>query len=408
MQDALASPEQELLLLCARPRLEGDQEERIRALAAAPLNWPSFLATAGRNAVLPLLYPHLSRLCWNALPGPCAESLRTFHQNNQLRGLRLTAELIRVIELLHANQIPAIPYKGPALAASLYGDVALREYWDLDILVRPEDMVRVKQVLLAAGYLPGISLGPAQEKSLLRFGCERHFCSPDGQSILEVHWRITAKNHSLDFGPTGLWTGLQPISLSGSSLPQFSAENYLLVLCVHGGKHAWKCLSWVCDVAEMLRKHRDLDWELMFERARSVGAERLLALGLHLAENLLGATACPDLRSRVQRDPAIQSLAAEARESMLRHDAPATRPLELFWFFLRSRERWADRLRCALRVVLMPELSDWQAVNLPSGAHGLYPLVRVVRLLGKYSLGRMRGTPRRNLPASGAETFRNE
>src|SRR3712207_8653927 len=40
----------------------------------------------------------------------------------------------------------------------------------------------------------------------------------------------------------------------------------LLILCVHGTKHIWGRLSWICDVAELLRTQPDMDWEYVLDR----------------------------------------------------------------------------------------------------------------------------------------------
>jgi hypothetical protein len=46
-------------------------------------------------------------------------------------------------------------------------------------------------------------------------------------------------------------------------------EDLLLILCAHGAKHLWMALGWICDVAELLRVHRDMNWPDILEEARS-------------------------------------------------------------------------------------------------------------------------------------------
>ena len=66
----------------------------------------------------------------------------------------MTRELTRISALLENNGVCVIPWKGPILAAAAYGDVALRQFGDLDILVREQDAMRAKDLLLASGYRP--------------------------------------------------------------------------------------------------------------------------------------------------------------------------------------------------------------------------------------------------------------
>jgi len=57
-----------------------------------------------------------------------------------LHNFFLTKELLELLTLFEAHCIPASPYKGPALAIMAYGNLALRQFSDLNILVhkRPD------------------------------------------------------------------------------------------------------------------------------------------------------------------------------------------------------------------------------------------------------------------------------
>ena len=72
------------------------------------------------------------------MPADAREELEGRAQANRLRDLELTGELARLLDRFRRDGIAAVPYKGPVLAAQAYGDVALREFVDLDILVHPD------------------------------------------------------------------------------------------------------------------------------------------------------------------------------------------------------------------------------------------------------------------------------
>jgi hypothetical protein len=44
-----------------------------------------------------------------------------------------------------------VPFKGPALAVQAYGDLSLRQYDDLDLLIHEADVPRAYQLLIANG-----------------------------------------------------------------------------------------------------------------------------------------------------------------------------------------------------------------------------------------------------------------
>src|SRR5712692_1266149 len=125
-------PEDVLLLYCARTRLDSGKAERLRALLNEKLDWLYLCETAMQHGMAPLVYCHLNTVAPEAVPVTWREFLRILIEDNARRALGLTARLFRVLEIFEANGILAVPYKGPALAALVYGNLALREFVDLD------------------------------------------------------------------------------------------------------------------------------------------------------------------------------------------------------------------------------------------------------------------------------------
>src|SRR2546427_4885417 len=70
------------------------------------------------------------------------------------RTLGVDALAAEAIEALRAAGIRSILLKGPALAGWLYGDGALREYDDCDLLVDPADTGVAAVVLRELGFQP--------------------------------------------------------------------------------------------------------------------------------------------------------------------------------------------------------------------------------------------------------------
>ena len=78
---------------------------------------------------------------------PIQLSLLEFGRTNSTRNLVLTAELLRLFNLFDQAEIPAISFKGPVLTQLLYGDFSLREFSDLDIVVREADVSKAEDIL---------------------------------------------------------------------------------------------------------------------------------------------------------------------------------------------------------------------------------------------------------------------
>jgi len=52
----------------------------------------------------------------------------------------MTSELIMLMKLFEENNIEAIAFKGPTLSQMAYGNLTLRQYADLDILIDEKDL----------------------------------------------------------------------------------------------------------------------------------------------------------------------------------------------------------------------------------------------------------------------------
>ena len=132
-------------------------------------------------------------------------------------------------------------------------------------------------------------------------------------------------------------------TFGGTSLRALPAEELLLVLCVHGCRHLWVRLKSVCDVAALVSREERLDWERVFREAHAAGARRMLALGLALARDLVGAVLPPEVSRRVDAEPAVHALVVDVRQRLFDDEMcqPASAAAQLF--YLRSRERWRDK-----------------------------------------------------------------
>jgi hypothetical protein len=71
----------------------------------------------------------------------------------EARGLNLNrvTQLVELLQRLSDHRIRALTFKGPAIAAGVYGHLGRRVSSDLDILVDRRDISRIRPLLLADG-----------------------------------------------------------------------------------------------------------------------------------------------------------------------------------------------------------------------------------------------------------------
>lgn len=379
--------EYRLLVACARRVLTGQQLEQAEAAITAGLDWDLLSRLAREHGLSPLLYSHLQRHFPLAVASRQEHRLKLFETG--VRNLSLSAALLNILEALRNAGIRALAYKGPTLAAALYGDIAWREISDLDILIDRPSFPAAREVLSGLGYQPSGN-PPAsghsrkQEDARLRSDCECEFYSADGQVTVDLHWQITAPHLAQRFSFDDLWDRHRMVTLGQKSVPTFSAEDTALVLAVHGGKHLWDRLGWLADFAESVRK--GLDWPALLLRARAARAERMLLLAFALAEDIMQIEIPCQFSSAIREDSVVQSVAAtiakrlfEDKHGKTNSDAEES---SLRWLTLvqLADRRW-DGIRSAGRFALGFGLREWQAVRLPDSLFPFYRLVRMATVL---------------------------
>ena len=299
----------EFRLLLACLTLPAD-EVVIRSLASQVEVWDRFLRYAEWHELTPLICNALTDSdC--TLPSATFEHLAGNARQNAKKNLLLTAELLRIMQALVGEEIRAIPYKGPVLAACSYGSLAMRGFCDLDILVAETDVRRALGIMSELGYRADYSLSPAQEAKYFRTTCEYNFLHESNQTQVEIHWQIVPTKLGLTFEFSQLWSRARFLPIGNSQLRVLSPEDTLLVLCVHGFKHLWACLKWVCDVAVVVSSAEDLDWTYVVSEADRIGAMRIVLVALSLADQMCHSCLPDPIRVRLTRDSVASAIDGE-------------------------------------------------------------------------------------------------
>jgi len=374
--------EQELLLCCARTNATPRVVARLCELAGSEVDWEYLFLLARRHAVVPLLYLQLERHASDFVPHEHLQQLKKHHLENSARNTVLTAELCRLLALFADAGVEAIPYKGPVLALFAYGNLALRRFVDLDVIVKKPDVLKAREILLAEDYSPAKSLSLRQQELLLRTQHNMQFSRENHRLIVELHWEVAPHLFASSVNAETLWRDLVTVNINGAEVKTLSADDLLFSLCVHGSRHLWERLSWICDVAELISR-RSFDWPKLLERAANADNERMFLLGLFLAEKLLDAPLPAEVKRRCDSDERLRALAENVVEHLFNGTThvPAT-SREIFKYNLRVRKTLTARARYVVHM-LRPTDSDLGTRSLPSSLSFAYYLIRPFRLLGR-------------------------
>jgi Uncharacterised nucleotidyltransferase len=381
-----SSPELQLLVCCARRDLSVDDEARLVSLITQGVEWPRLIALALRHKMMPLLWWHL-RTRTSHVPAQVAADLKAAFGANARNMLRLTAELRELVAFFADHGIEVVPYKGPALGERLYGNLALRQAGDLDVVVSLSQCRRAKALLMERGYAPRHVLSAGGEAFMFRSRYSEEFARPDGLRV-ELHWGFTNRDLDLPLHLDDLRPRLTPMPLGGAPVPMFGTEDMLLILCVHGCKHRWDRLEWLCGVGELMRSPGDtlLDWERVLREARRYHCERMVLLGVLLAHDMLDAPVPPMVLARARADDTVAELARQVPPLLLTEsvDGDTAGNLATDIFRLRLRERTRDQIRFVWYRLTTPSRPEsWRALTVGDVVLPLHGILRPFRVLSK-------------------------
>ncbi|TVP66097.1 MAG: hypothetical protein EA342_12755 [Leptolyngbya sp. LCM1.Bin17] len=399
----LLSLELQLLLYCARTHIDAKTEQVIRALLQQELDWDYLLHLSARHGVRPLLSWHLKQISPDLLSPQILSQLKDYLHSSGRRNLFLTSEILKLLALFKEQEIPVIPFKGPVLTASIYGNMALRQFSDLDLLVEEQNFSKAKDLLLDHGYHATTPwfLTEAQRMSVMQDWGEYSLANQNETVYVDLHKRLVAGYlFSLTADLDYFWDLLQPVTLLGQTVHSFRVEENLLYLCIHGSKSFWERLIWIVDVAELMQSDDELNWQQLLKQSQILGCQRMLLLGCFLAHNLLDVHLPPEVLSKIDADPQIKSLASQVYQRLsgeTQYPCQEDYTMASFKFHLQVMERLEDKIRYSWKClightifplfkVFRPTAADREFYELPQAFYGLYYLIRPFRLIRNFVL----------------------
>jgi len=373
--------EERLFIQSANTHLRG--EDTISHLLQEDLDWQYTIDTAYEHCVTQLLYHALSDYGSAVTPDWVLTELQAQCQRIAQQNLQYTHELVELVSAIRAQDTPVIPYRGPVLASIGYGDIGLRQFKDLDLLVYQDDIPAVKDLLLERGYEPRYWLDSTEELTETQERLYTKFCRDypfqnDAGIEVELHWRVVSRDFPTDITMDRVWDRAEDVSIGGSQLAVLSPEDRLLMLLVHGSRHRWERLSWIVDVAQVLTT-ADIDMAAVWRRAYAQNCKRMVVLGFVLINDLFDIKVPLEVTDYLKTDKQMDRLVST------RHDhlfvAPYEEKVEVHIEqaeLLDHRWQW---LHFWLWWAFSPDRPTIERFAFPSQLAPLYRVGRLSRLL---------------------------
>ncbi len=375
------SNEDKLLLLCAQTRMNDEIKSQITSLIQQEIDWNYLLQKSSLNRLNPLLYWQLNNICSSSIPQNVIERLKTLFHENTLKNLLFIGELFRILNLLNSQDITAIPYKGPILAIQAYGNLAFREFDDLDIYINKKDFPKVKELLISYGYETQFSLKNAHEKKYVESQREYKFINPKANINLEIHWNFIG----LSF--TGNWEHLEKSKkiksnkIQNKDVLSLPPEEMLLILCLHTSGHLWERLSWICDINEFINSNKNMDWQYVIETADKLRIKRILMINLLLTLDLFDSEIPDYITDQLYSDKFLNNLSITIKNDLLKTDKKSNGIYNKAVLRSKIRENKSDKIKDLIKIMFTPTTNEWKTQLLPPLLYPLYYPLRTINLL---------------------------
>jgi hypothetical protein len=374
----LLEKEWPFLCACASPVAN---LESLRQFLQADMNWEVLLDLAEEHCVQGLLAKWLALIDFAGVPLGARQRLQAMMRAQSVFTLSMTAELFRVLEEVSRARVDTILIKGPVTSLLAYDDPGVRNYVDLDLLVRQQDIQLATQRLLAIGFEADTS------ETLIQAGKipgEYLFNRPGAKHVIELHTDRTFRYYPRRMPIEQLFTRKRHMAIDGKEVPALSLEDEFVLDCVHGAKHFWERLMWVADIAAIVQKHPEINWDKVHRFAEDVGALRMIRVGVHLGELVFGATAPSAIADEIKNDEVCQQLSRRIT-TWLPYAGYEPPPLfQRAMFRLQIGGGGFQGMSYLLRLSLSPTEEDWKEGEEERRSWVWDALWRPLRLIRKY------------------------
>ena len=403
------------LIICCQTNPNKDNIEFIHSyLNTTHLEINTLIGLANQHGILPLVYKNLIKLHENypdtgsesGMTNP-EDSLNTNHQlpitNHKIlsafkqqylliarHNMLMSAELIRIMKLLEENRIEAIAFKGPTLSQMTYGDITLRQYSDLDILVDEKHLYQTAELIVDQNYEPMDSIEFLKNRAKLHVEKNYEFYGRKNGIKVEIHWRLINSSFLKKFKNYDVFTAPQDIKINQTDIPTLDTKILLLYLSNHGASHMWERLEWIVDIDRLIKSEEaSLNWDEILKLASTLQSRTTLLLGLGLSRELFNTKLPSNIHSLLD-SAQISSLVAlilnTFESDLLAKDHTShEKNLKVFQFHLALQDSLATKAGFILQTLFGYSDRDVMMVNLPRPFFFLYYPLRILRIINKYT-----------------------
>ena len=340
----LLTRDERFLLLCCSGLDREELISKVEAFVSSGLDWMRVRSRMSQYPFLNvtgLIYPALVSIRSRFdVPSNIIDYAETFYQLNKRENELCITELARIIRKLRQHQIDCVVAKGPALVLTLYPDMGIRQFSDLDLLFLPDQIRAAEQCLQEIGYASTNPRAGRQEDFL-----QHHHHLPPlvkdrddaRQFVIEVQWAVSGYCKNSAFAKR-LRDRARTVIVDGTEIRVPCLEDLFLHALLDTLAHEFeKGIKSLCDLNYMYRTcGLKLRWEQIVDEIAALGIRNEAELVFVLLDRLMGCSVDASVKTAASDIP--DCIITSAEERLLRRRSDSI----LFWKLLAS-SGWRQR-----------------------------------------------------------------
>ncbi|CAN5387122.1 hypothetical protein BH23BAC1_BH23BAC1_05730 [soil metagenome] len=299
-----------LLICCLKNGLNSnlDNDLQLKDSLNKEINWDNFLSITSVNRVIPLVWISLKEHR-NRLPQAVSNSLQDAYFKIAAHHTQHISDLTKLLLLFKENNLEIFPIKG-AVLGQFYKYTPLREWSDLDIIIKKNDINKVTQLLNSNSYFH-IFKNISFEEALKSYH-SINFAREDYEIHIDVHWRLADVKDELDFKEEIMWRNYSNQFFYGVDVPMLNLEYLVLSCCIHHGlRNGWNELRFVCDLAAILKSQKQIHWVDILNTAEQIEIKRILLVGIFLSQKIFDMPLPYIIKREIGKDKKIHIIASK-------------------------------------------------------------------------------------------------
>ncbi len=270
-------------------------EELVKQIKSnEPLNWEVVADIAGTHSIIQALYPaFIEKDVVGYIPNEFLDYAQHLSELNQDRNRMMKAQLIEAVSIINKSGIKPLLMKGAAhLILDTFSRTSDRLLTDLDILVPADEIKRISEAFIEAGYT-------FYEEKIDFIETHHHYppLIKQGEcAMIELHRELMFSEQQHIFPTKRAWENTIDITLSGNAQAKVLNPTYRVFLSfLHNSLVDSLYLKGYVEIRQLHELARtqfvyspDIDWGAMQSYAHEKNVSKQLDANLYAASKFMG------------------------------------------------------------------------------------------------------------------------